>query len=85
MRVRVSLTFKSLHLALILFLLNGMGKRWLDHSLNSVDPARGSNATINKTKSLDWVWLTAIDPYMLLSSDHFNLDDCHRVAHITKQ
>jgi hypothetical protein len=31
------------------------------------------------------VWLTAIDPYMLLSSDHFNLDDCHRVAHITKQ
>ena len=63
----------------------GMGKRWLDHSLNSVDPARGSNATINKTKSLDWVWLTTIDPYMLLSSDHFNLDDCHRVARITKQ
>ncbi|MFL3649479.1 MAG: hypothetical protein ACJ04N_10565, partial [Oceanospirillaceae bacterium] len=44
----------------------GMGKRWLDHSLNSVDPARGSNATINKTKSLDWVWLTAIGPICCL-------------------
>ena len=44
----------------------GMGKRWLDHSLNSVDPARGSNATINKTKSLDWVWLTAIGPLYCL-------------------
>ena len=50
-----------------------------------IDPARGSNATINKTKSLDWVWLTVIDPYMLPSSDYFNLDDCHRVTRITKQ
>ncbi len=63
----------------------GMGKRWLDHSLNSVDPARGSNATINKTKSLDWVWLTALTPICCLVVITFNLDDCHRVAHITKQ
>ena len=63
----------------------GMPKRWLDYFLDSIYPARGINKTTDKTKSLDWVWLTAIDLYMLLSSDYFNLDDCHRVTRITKQ
>ena len=63
----------------------GMPKRWLYYSLDSIYPARGSNKTTDKTKSLDWAWLTAIDPYMLPCSDHFNLDDYHRVTRITKQ
>tara|TARA_B100000768_G_C11019166_1_gene265402 strand:+ start:164 stop:493 length:330 start_codon:yes stop_codon:yes gene_type:complete len=63
----------------------GMRKRWLDHSLDSIYPARGSNKTTDKTKSLDWVWLNAIDPYSMPNSDYFNLDDCHRVTRITKQ
>ena len=62
-----------------------MRKRWLDHSLDSIYPARGSDKTTDKTKSLDWVWLTAIEPYSMPSSDYFNLVDCHRVTHITEQ
>ena len=63
----------------------GMSKRWLDHSLDNIDSARGNNQTTDKAKNLDWVWLTAIDPYILSFNDDFNFDDCHRVTRITKQ
>jgi|TARA_B110001469_G_scaffold82947_1_gene78480 hypothetical protein len=62
----------------------GMPKPWLDHFLNNIDPARGSNKTSDKAKNLDWDWWTAIDPYRLPSSDYLNLDDCHRVTRINK-
>ena len=63
----------------------GIPKRWLYSSLDSIYPARGSNKTTDKTKSLDWVRLTTIDLYSVPNSDYFNLDDCHRVTRITKQ
>jgi hypothetical protein len=63
----------------------GMSKRWLDHSLDNIDSARGNTQTTDKAKNLDWVWLTAIDPYILSFNDDFNFDDCQRVTRITKQ
>ena len=63
----------------------GIPKRWLYYSLDSIYPARDSNKTIDKTKSLDWVRLTIIDLYSVHNSDYFNLDDCHRMTRITKQ
>ena len=63
----------------------GMRKRWLDHPLDSMYPSRGSNATTDKTKSLDWVWLTAIDPYSMPNGDYFDLDDYYRVTCVTNQ